>query len=625
MTREAFVERLHQLQPLAEADPAGYRRRVWLWALLGYAFILALIFGSVGLMLGVLAIGAAFGALGLIVKVAIVLAVFVWKVISSMWVKFEPPTGLRLSSAEAGPLFTLLRQQARELRAPRVHRVLLSDDFNASAVQVPRLGVLGWPRNYVVVGLPLLQALTPEQAAAVVAHELGHLRGGDGRFGAWIYRVSQTWTQLIGQLEREGSRNWFSRFTAWYVPRFNAWSHPVRRTQEFAADAAAAQVTSPAAMAQALCALEVRAAVLGKLHWEPLTARLAELPAPPADCLSQLLPVAKAARLATEEEQRLISTAFDADPDLFSTHPTLGERLRALGQTPAVPEPPAQSAAEAWLGAALPQLTAQLDAQWQADSREGWLARHAELQEQRQRLQELEARHAAGETLTADEQWERADLTEDHVGGPESLPLFRALTEDAKWGTAARFSVGRVLTNLDDPEGLPWLQQVMDAEPHYVAAGLAIQEAYYERRGERETVRELGTAQLRHADRIDEAVAEREAVRRGDVLLPHALTDDAVAALVAQLRQPEYAVAQAWLLRKQVTHFAHKPLYVLLVAPPAAVQPRALVESQAWVQQLAQQLDMPGEAFIFSTGMGKDNAWLERTAQQMPAAELSLN
>ncbi|RTQ53596.1 hypothetical protein EJV47_02335 [Hymenobacter gummosus] len=625
MTREEFVGQLRRLQPLAEADPAAYRRRVWWWAVLGYAGVLGLLFGSAGLVVLVLLLGFAVGASGLIIKLAAIPAFFAGKVFMSMWVKFEPPTGLRLRRAEAAPLLALLNQQARQLRAPRVHRVLLSGEFNASAVQVPRLGPLGWSRNYVVVGLPLLQALTPEQAAAVVAHELGHLRGGDGRFGAWVYRVGQTWAQLIQQLERQDRQSMFSRFTAWYVPRFEAWSHPLRRTQEFAADAAAARVTSPAAMAAALCALVVRDAALDKQYWDPLAARLAEQAAPPADCFSQLLPVAKTARLEAEEEQRLLREAFEADPDPFSTHPTLGERLQALGQAPAVPAPPAHTAAEAWLGAALPQLTAQLDAQWHTDRREVWEARHAELQRQLQRLRELDARHAAGDALTPDEQWERADLTEDHVGGREALPLFQALIDEPKWRVAACFSLGRVLTNLDDPAGLPWLQEVMDQEPQYVAAGLTIQEAYYLRRGERETVRQLGDAQLRHADQFDEAAAEREAVRPGDLLLAHGLTAEQADALVAQLRRPEYTVAEAWLLRKQVRYFTHKPLYVLVVAPPAAMQPRPLADSHAWVQQLARELELPGETFVVSTGTGKDNAWIEKAARQMPGAALTLH
>jgi Zn-dependent protease with chaperone function len=57
---------------------------------------------------------------------------------------------------------------------------------NASVVQIPRLGVFGWSRNYLTVGVPLLDAVTPEQFEAVLAHELGHLARAHGRFRTWI-------------------------------------------------------------------------------------------------------------------------------------------------------------------------------------------------------------------------------------------------------------------------------------------------------------------------------------------------------------------------------------------------------------------------------------------------------
>lgn len=620
MTREAFLAKLHQLGPLAKANPAAYRRRVWGWALLGYGFILLLLLGTVGLMGLTLFIGIATRSIGLLWKVAAVLAVFAWKVIRSLWVKFDAPEGLPLTNAEAAPLLALLRQQTHALNAPHVHRVLLTADFNAAAVQVPRLGVFGWPRNYVIVGLPLLQALSPEQAAAVVGHELGHLRGGHGRFGAWIYRVSQTWTQLIEHLERQSGSTIFSRFTSWYVPRFNAWSHPIRRTDEFAADAAAAYLTNARAMAEALCATVIRGAALDKLHWETLSATMAEQPAPPADVISRLLPLAKSSRLPDSDEQKLLTAAHEADPDLFSTHPSLGERLAALGQTPAVPSLPVTSAAEAWLGDSLPQLAATLDATWAATHAEPWQERHTFLQQQRQRLQQLSTRWGAKETLTPDELWELADLTEDHVSGTEALPLFQQLTDNDKWGDAARFSIGRVLTNQDNPDGLAWLTEVMEKEPNFVAAGLAIQEAYHERQGDREKVRQLGASQLRHADVLDEAVAERETIRATDQLLPHELSDEALQELVSQVFAPENGISRAWLLRKRVHHFVSKPLYVLLVMPRTDRRPRTPEAAGVWVQELAAKLPMPGEGFVIATG--KEYAWLERAAKQMSRAEL---
>ncbi|MDF7814531.1 M48 family metallopeptidase [Hymenobacter sp. YC55] len=620
MTREEFLARLSQLSPLAEANPASYRRQVWFWALLGYAFILLLLLGAVGLIGLTLALGFFTRAFGLIWKVVIVLGIFAWKVLRSLWVKFDPPQGLPLTFTEAAPLLALLQQQTQALKAPRVHQVLLTSDFNAAAVQVPRLGIFGWSRNYVVVGLPLLQALSPTQAAAVVGHELGHLRGGHGRFGAWVYRVSQTWTQLIAQLERQAGRTIFSRFTSWYVPRFNAWSHPVRRTDEFAADAAAAQLTSPQAMAEALCATITRDAALDKLHWDKLTASLAEEPVPPADVISRLLPLAKQGRLPETDEQSQLTAAFEADPDLFSTHPTLGERLKALGQAPMVPPLPDTSAAEAWLGEHLPHLAASLDAEWIATHESEWRERHKVLRQQQQRLQELAARQAASETLSSDEAWELADLTEDHVGGLEALPLFQQLVEDTKWGTAARFSVGRVLTNLDDPAGLPILAEVMAQEPNYVGPALAIQEAYHLRRGNREEVRKLGTVQLRHADVLDEAVQERGTLRPTDQMLPHELSEKDLQDLLQEVTTPEYGISRAWLLRKQVQHFAHKPVYVLLVAPHINRRLRNQETIGAWVRELAEKITLPGEGFVVATG--NEYAWLERKAKQTTGAAL---
>jgi Zn-dependent protease with chaperone function len=351
MTREAFVAQLARLRPLAETDPAAYRRRVQGWALLGYGFILLLLVGSVGLMGLVAWLTMAFGIGALAWKVIPVLGFFSWKVVRSMWVTFEPPEGHRLTRAEAGPLLDLVQQQARILNAPKVHRVLLTSEYNAAAVQVPRLGALGWPLNYVLVGLPLLHTLSPEQAAAVVAHELGHLRGGHSRFGAWVYRIDQSWSQLVGQLEKSKSRTVFHRFADWYVPRFNAWSHPLRRTSEFEADAAAATLTSAAALAEALCAITVRDSALDRLHWDVLQHTLADEPAPPQDAISRLLPLAKTAQLPAHQEQRLLRAAAAAEPDPFDTHPTLGERLAALGESAAVPPLPTTSAAEVWLAA----------------------------------------------------------------------------------------------------------------------------------------------------------------------------------------------------------------------------------------------------------------------------------
>src|SRR4030095_76692 len=122
--------------------------------------------------------------------------------------------------------YDLVREVETAVQSPHVHHIILTDDFNAAVVQIPRLGVFGWQKNYLLVGLPLMQALSPAQFRAVIAHELGHLSGNHGRFAGWIYRVRLTWVQLLTRLQQEGRHGSFifERFINWYAPFFNAYS-----------------------------------------------------------------------------------------------------------------------------------------------------------------------------------------------------------------------------------------------------------------------------------------------------------------------------------------------------------------------------------------------------------------
>jgi len=101
---------------------------------------------------------------------------------------------------EVPELFAMLRGLEDELGAPRFHEVLLVGDNNAAVVQLPRLGVFGWYKNYLLLGLPLMQGLGPEEFKSVLAHELGHLSGGHGRFGNWLYRMRRSWEYTFAYL-----------------------------------------------------------------------------------------------------------------------------------------------------------------------------------------------------------------------------------------------------------------------------------------------------------------------------------------------------------------------------------------------------------------------------------------
>ena len=161
-------------------------------------------------------VGLSFGAK----LFAIPLLALSYAIVRSLWVRLPPPEGRRIGRAEAPQLFDLCELLRKWLRGPRIHRILVTDDFNASIVQISRLGLFGWPRNYLIIGLPLMLAMSPSKFEAVLAHEYGHLAGAHGHFSAWVYRIRQTWERLattLGERTRWGAFL-FAPFFNWYAP-----------------------------------------------------------------------------------------------------------------------------------------------------------------------------------------------------------------------------------------------------------------------------------------------------------------------------------------------------------------------------------------------------------------------
>src|SRR3954454_6170510 len=127
-----------------------------------------------------------------------------------------------------------------------------------------------------------MEALSPEEFSSVIAHELGHIGGGHGRFSAWIYRLRSTWARVMAELDSGhhlGTRP-LQSFFHWYVPRFSAASFALARAHEYEADRAAATAAGARHAALAL-ARDAAAAPTDGRYWEDMQRRVATDPAPP--------------------------------------------------------------------------------------------------------------------------------------------------------------------------------------------------------------------------------------------------------------------------------------------------------------------------------------------------------
>jgi Zn-dependent protease with chaperone function len=484
MDRGAFEALIARMEAMAASNPAAYRRRVFGLAILGYGYLVLVVL--VLLALCVILLASVVYLQAIAVKLLLLVGGPLLLVLRSMWVELEPPAGEPLTRAEVPELFQMLGELRRRLRTPRIHHVLLTPDFNAGVMQVPRLGLLGWHRTYLYIGLPLMKSLTVEQFQAVLAHELGHLSGGHARAGNWIYRLRLIWQRLEAAFQ---TKHWGSApiraFLGWYIPRFSATSFPLARANEYEADVAALNLTSARSAAQALTAVSIVGSYLSEKYWPKIHSAARELPQPAFAPYSEFMATA-IQDVPAHELRGWQETALATKTSYDDTHPSLADRLKAMGAEAEFSPPLAGDSAERLLGAARARLESSFDAQWRERVAESWKQVHDNTRTHRLRLSELRSQ-AAQTGLDEQKALQLADLEEDVGEGPvASLRMRRALVAKYPESRPARFSLARQLLRAGDADGVAPMEAIIEKEPSAFLAGAELLRDFYWRRNERE-------------------------------------------------------------------------------------------------------------------------------------------
>jgi Zn-dependent protease with chaperone function len=550
------------------ADQACARRgSTLLLALLvleGYAYLFGtiLLFACVAAFFawGVLARHPAVGLLA--VFIGLPTALLTGSAMRALFFRIPMPEGQEIRAADAPDFIAMVEEVRRALRAPKVHRIQVAAAFNASAVQYPRL-VLFCPRNVLVIGYPLLIALAPEQLRTVLAHELAHLAHSHGTVSGWAYRTRLSWTRLSAALNQRGVLPVFVRWILeGYVPRLERGSAAIARAQEQLADRHAAALAGCRLAADTLVAMELGQSWIADRFWPALHQRVeleAEPPRPFAEMRGEYL--ATAQDHATPE---LLARLLDDETRGDDTHPCLGDRLRAAGAEPRIPEPAAMAAGEILLGPFLAELADGLDRDWQQRQGTGWRQRHARASRALGRLGAL----AAKPSLTPEEEFERGCLLEELGRQDEALAAYSAAHAAEGGHARAALAAGELLLWRGDARGAALLERAMAIDPDLAAEAAEPLAEHHEAEGRFLEAERLRAVARRAATHSAIRQAERKTVTAFDQLEPHGLCEDALRPLLSALRK-DAGILRAFLTRKRLRH-SQGSLFVLgLIAPNA--------------------------------------------------------
>jgi Zn-dependent protease with chaperone function len=564
MDQARFEAMVNRLEGESARAPGAYQVKVALLALMGFG-VLALVLGMAGL--GLVAIGGILVAvvltggkalilllkLGkLLVLAAIPLWFLVKSALSALFTRLPKPQGQEITRSQAPALFEAMDRMRQRMKGPRFHHVLITDDVNAAVMQRPVFGLFGWPRNYLILGLPLLESFSPDEALAVVAHEYGHLAGAHSSFAAYIYRLRNTWgtIQAIAAQWDGAMGRLLQKVVGWYGPYFNAYTFVMARTQEYQADAASAELVGAPAAA---CALK-RVNVVSSQYQAFLTQtfeRIADTPEPPLDMAMQWAARAREPWPA-DEAVTWLQQALKRAPQLMDTHPALTQRLKAL----AVPEPQlsvlpdevvGETAAGAWLGAHAQTLREHFQTHWRAMVADPWAQRHQSVQTQRQRLSELNAIEQPDTAQRMEALQLRISLfpKEDHL---PALCAFNAEHPDHALGI---FLEAQKRLAQGDTHALPLLEKVMGLDPDAIKPACEAAWRYWLEQGDQAKAQEYAERwQLRENWEQKRAAQSSQPSAEHTLQSPTALAPEALARIRQIVAADRQGIKHVYLARR---------------------------------------------------------------------------
>jgi Zn-dependent protease with chaperone function len=563
MTRDEVIALIPKLQAQYEKNPRLYRIKLIGIALMGYSYIAMIIMLLLVVMVGggFMAVQTHLGAI--FFKLGIPFLFLLLTILSSLWVRVPQPEGIDVTPSDTPELFKEISDIAGRINAPCPRHVLINGEFNAAVVQLPAFGLLGGVRNYLLLGLPVMETLSPDEFRSVLAHEIGHLSKSHGRLGLWLYKKRAVWEQLLQALEMNHGWgiNLFRNFAKWYVPFFNCHEFLLARQHEIEADRIAAGFAGAAAAGNALMRMEIVAAHLDEQFWPEVHQRSRRQKDPPEQIHRELAEHLKTGIIG-DKARLYLQRALQKESGIDDPHPSLNERLRSMGTDTSAPLcDNFKNAAELLLGGHIESIRTTLDFQWRNSIRDQWRQNHEEAEKARNELVTLETalQKDPHDTQTA---WKRACILKNEGHDKEAREAVMSIIANDPAFAPAYLVSGQDRLKEADEKGLADLNRAMELDTLLTLSACEIAMDYLIGDGRKDEAETYRVRAEEFQEVLNRADHERDLFVMTDPIAEHGLSEDELQGISAQLKDI-YPITAAFVVQKKVTLLSEHPVYVL--------------------------------------------------------------
>jgi type VI protein secretion system component VasK len=221
--------------------------------------------------------------------------------------------------------------------------------------------------------------------------------------------------------------------------------------------------------------------------------------------------------------------------------------------------------------------------------------------------------------LTLDETWERMTLLGQVENRNAVLPSLEAFVRDNPDHTKARFAIGAILLEQQNPAGIEHLEKAMQLDPATSGPANTLLSGFYFEQGNRALGEEFSKRAAEHFEKEQKQQEELMSFSPTSRFMPHGLDAQAITKLQGQLKRV-HGLSEAYLVRK-VLEGSEASVYVL--AATAGFTWRNGENAKhvnALFQELMQVKELPGPIVFLS--LDGQHSYLIPTMRAIPGARL---
>lgn len=286
----------------------------------------------------------------------------------------DRPHGIRLPRGAAPSLHRMIDRIAGRFGHPAIHSVWVTGEMNAAILQRPKWGWFGPMETHLMIGLPLTHSVSLRQFGAILAHELAHLTFQRQGVAAWGSHVRAWWFRTLDRCIYSGGI--LTPFFEWCSSRTLPDAVRLSRLEEFDADQMAASVVGARLLGETLVEVALKERFLSEDYWRKVMEQSRLRPQPSIRPYREMgLGMMAGFRRPLPGAER-IESLFDDRSSEMDFHPSLAERLKALGVAPQVAAGERPSTAARYLAPILPSLAWVFDRAWWQEARASWRRRY---------------------------------------------------------------------------------------------------------------------------------------------------------------------------------------------------------------------------------------------------------